>query len=85
MQAVRDGNGIGWSLKAVIEDDLDAGRLESVLDIYAPTMPPFHLYFPEQNRRLKLLRLFIDFLTARRDGQVSPKRRTSLPRGSGRD
>jgi len=85
MQAVRDGNGIGWSLKAVIEDDLDAGRLESVLDIYAPTMPPFHLYFPEQNRRLKLLRLFIDFLTARRDGQVSSKRRTSLPRGSGRD
>jgi DNA-binding transcriptional LysR family regulator len=70
MQAVRDGNGIGWSLRAVIADDIEAGALETVLDAYAPTMPPFYLYYPEQNRRLKLLRLFIDFLTAQRGGQA---------------
>jgi DNA-binding transcriptional LysR family regulator len=66
MQAVRGGNGIGWSLRTVIEDDLQAGALETVLDSYAPKMPAFYLYFPEQNRRLKLLRLFIDFLTSKR-------------------
>jgi hypothetical protein len=27
-------------------------------------MAPFFLYHPEQNRRLKLLRLFVDFLVA---------------------
>ena len=66
-QAVRDGNGIGWSLRAVIADDIAAGALETVLDSYVAPLPPYYLYFPEQNRRLELLRLFIDFLTTHRD------------------
>ena len=72
MQAVRDGQGIGWSLRAVIEDDLEAGALESLLDDYVTTLPPYYLYYPEQNRRLELLRVFIEVLTAWRDGQVGP-------------
>ncbi|MEM7121434.1 MAG: LysR family transcriptional regulator [Pseudomonadota bacterium] len=72
MQAVRDGNGIGWSLRSVIEDDLEAGALETVLDDYVTTLPPFYLYYPEQNRRLELLRLFIDFLAEHRDKQRAP-------------
>ncbi len=67
MQAVRDGHGIGWSLRKVIEDDLDAGALETVLDPYVPELPPFYLYYPEQHRRLELLRLFIGFMVAKRD------------------
>ncbi|MEM7025874.1 MAG: LysR substrate-binding domain-containing protein, partial [Pseudomonadota bacterium] len=67
-QAVRDGNGIGWSLRPVIEDDLEAGALETVLDRYVVKLPPYYLYFPTQNRRLELLRLFIDFLAKRRAG-----------------
>lgn len=70
MQAVRDGHGIGWSLRPVIEDHLKAGTLESLLDPYVTTLPPYYLYYPEQNRRLELLRLFVDFLTARRDRQA---------------
>ncbi len=62
MQAVRDGHGIGWSLRAVIQDHLESGALESLLEPYVVPLPPFYLYFPEQNRRLELLRLFIDFL-----------------------
>ena len=73
MQAVRDGHGIGWSLRAVIADDLEAGTLESVLDPYVTRLPPFYLYYPEQNRRLELLRLFIDFLAARRDSYAAPR------------
>lgn len=72
MQAVRDGLGIGWSLRPVIEDHLEAGTLESLLDEYVTELPPYHLYYPEQNRRLELLRVFIAFLTARRDGQDAP-------------
>ena len=72
MQAVRDGNGIGWSLRTVIEDDLEAGALESLLDPYVVKLPPYYLYYPEQNRRLELLRLFIDFLAERRDGLAAP-------------
>ncbi len=66
-QAVRDGNGIGWSLQPLIEDDLKAGVLETVLDPYVAKLQPYYLYYPEQNRRLELLRLFIDFLTVKRE------------------
>lgn len=66
MQAVREGHGIGWSLRPVVEDDIRAGALETVLDPYVMKLPPFYLYYPEQNRRLELLRLFIDFLASKR-------------------
>lgn len=72
MQAVRDGHGIGWSLRAVIEDDLQAGALESLLEPYVTTLPPYYLYYPEQNRRLELLRLFIDFLASSRERHAAP-------------
>lgn len=67
MQAVRDGHGIGWSLRTVIEDHLQSGALVSLLDPYVVPLPPFYLYYPEQNRRLELLRLFIDFLVGGQD------------------
>lgn len=67
MKAVRAGHGIGWSLRAVIANDLRAGTLETVLDPYVRQMPPYYLYYPEQNRRLELLRLFIDFLVSKRE------------------
>ncbi len=66
VQAAREGHGIGWSLRAVIEPDLAAGTLQTVLDAFALEHPPFFLYYPEHNRHLDLLRLFIDFLDARR-------------------
>ncbi len=83
MQAVRDGHGIGWSLRAVIEDDLARGALETLLDPYIVTLPPYYLYYPEQNRRLELLRLFIDFLKARRSVDPSRQRSPALVSGPG--
>lgn len=71
-QALRDGQGIGWSLRAVIEDDVQAGALETVLDPYVAALPPYYLYYPEQNRRLELLRLFVDFLASKRESQAVP-------------
>jgi len=67
MQAVREGHGIGWSLRPVIQDHIDDGSLETILDGYVAKLPPFYLYYPQQNRRLEVLRLFIDFLTSKRE------------------
>ncbi|MEM7225766.1 MAG: LysR family transcriptional regulator [Pseudomonadota bacterium] len=73
MQAVRDGFGIGWSLRPVIEDHLASGALESVLEPYVTELPPFYLYYPEPNRRLELLRLFVDFLIVKRAANPSSR------------
>lgn len=66
-QAVRDGLGIGWSLRAIIEDDLRSELLETILEPYVLQVPPYHLYFAEQNRRFPPLRALIELLTAKRD------------------
>lgn len=60
--AARDGLGIGWTLRAGVEDDLASGSLESLLDDHVIEHPGFYLYFPKENARLEILRLFIDFL-----------------------
>lgn len=71
-QAVCDGHGIGWSLRAVIEEEIKSGALETVLDQYVTELPALYLYYPEQNSRLELLRLFIDFLISKREIQATP-------------
>jgi len=66
VQAACAGHGIGWSLRAVVEQELRVNRLETVLEDYCTEHPPFFLYYPEQNRRLELLRVFIE--SVRRSG-----------------
>ena len=65
-QAARAGHGIGWSLRGVIEDEVASAELETVLDDYTIEHPPFYLYYPDQNGRLELLRLLIEFLKSER-------------------
>lgn len=62
VDAALAGHGIGWSLRAVVEDALADGRLESVLEPFVKTHPPFYIFYPEENRQLEPLRLFIEFL-----------------------
>ena len=70
IEAARSGHGIGWSLRRVVEDDLSEGRLVTVLDSYVIEHPPFYIFYPEQHRRLELLRLFIDFLREHPSGRL---------------
>lgn len=65
IEAVRQGLGIGWSLRPLLEPDLAAGRLESLLGAYAIEEPGFFLFFPKENARLEVLRVFIDYFKAR--------------------
>ena len=67
IQAAKDGHGIGWSLYTTVAEHLAHGDLTAVLAPYARTLPPFYLYYPEQNRRVECLRLLIDCLVAHRD------------------
>lgn len=69
IQAAREGHGIGWSLHATVAEHLRSGELEAVLMPYAREMPPFYLFYPEQNKRVECLRLLIDCLVAHRDRQ----------------
>lgn len=66
VRAAIDGHGIGWSLRAVVEDHLGTRTLETVLDSHVITHPPFYIFYPEQHRRLEPLRLLIDFLKSRK-------------------
>ncbi len=63
--AARTGLGIGWLFRPSIEDDLEAGRLESVLDGYSVERPGYFLYYPKANARIEVLRVFIDFMRQR--------------------
>lgn len=63
--AARAGLGIGWLFRPSIEDDLEAGKLESVLDGYSIERPGYFLYYPKANARIEVLRVFIDFMRQR--------------------
>lgn len=62
IQAARDGHGIGWSMRATIEDHIKTGDLETILEPFTTTLPPFYIYYPEQNARVESLQLLTDCL-----------------------
>jgi DNA-binding transcriptional LysR family regulator len=66
VQAAVAGLGIGWSLRPGVAEELASGRLVSLLDRHVVERPGFFLYFPKENARLEILRLFIEFMRHRR-------------------
>lgn len=70
LQATREGRGIGRTLRISVAEYLETGELEAVLDPYIKKLPPFYLYYPEQNKRVECLRLLIDCLVSHRDQQA---------------
>lgn len=67
IQAAREGHGIGWSLRSTMEEHIKTNELETILESYVKELPPFYLYYPEQNKRVECLRLFIDCLVDNRN------------------
>lgn len=41
-------------------EQLRTGRLQRVLEAYAPTVPGFFLYYPSRAQRTPALRLFVE-------------------------
>ncbi|MFL5351428.1 LysR family transcriptional regulator [Archangium sp.] len=54
------GLGLAYVLEPLVAEQLRTGRLQRVLESYAPTVPGFFLYFPSRAQRSPALRLFVD-------------------------
>ncbi len=65
IQAACDGHGVGWSMRVTLEDHLKMGDLEMILEPYVKDLPPFYIYYPEQNRRVECLKLLVEFLRSK--------------------
>ncbi len=77
IHAARMGHGIGWSLRATVAEHLRSGQLETVLEPYVKQLPPFYLYYPEQNKRVECLRLLIEHLKTHRKKRDQAPAQTS--------
>src|SRR3989475_7387423 len=54
------GLGLAYAFEPMVLDQLRAGRLRTVLEAYAPTVPGLFLYFPSRSQRSAPLRLFVE-------------------------
>lgn len=54
------GLGLAYALESRVIDELDSGRLQRVLEPFAPTVPGYFIYFPRRAQRSSPLRLFVD-------------------------
>jgi hypothetical protein len=52
--------GLAYTLEPMVAESLRKGRLQLVLERFAPTVPGFFLYFPSVARRSTPLRLFTE-------------------------
>lgn len=64
LQAARDGMGLLQVFEAIADADVQAGRLQRVLDAWQPPFAGFHLYYPSREQLAPKLRVFIDFMRA---------------------
>lgn len=60
VDAARRDVGIGWSLRAGVEEDLRQGHLVQILTEFTPDRPRFFIYFARELRELPRLRVFIN-------------------------
>lgn len=65
IQAARDGHGVGWTTRVTVEDHFSRGELKPLLESYIKDLPPFYIYYPEQNRRVECLKLLVEFLRSK--------------------
>jgi DNA-binding transcriptional LysR family regulator len=54
------GVGLAYTLEPMVREQVRDGRLQIVLERYAPTVPGFFLYFPSVARKSGPLRLFVE-------------------------
>jgi len=52
-------------MRVSVEERLKIGDLQTLLEPYAQDLPPFYIYYPEQNKRVECLKLLVEFLRTR--------------------
>jgi DNA-binding transcriptional LysR family regulator len=60
LSMAESGVGLTYAFEPDVKEQLRKGRLQVVLEAYAPTVPGFFLYFPSRAQRSPPLRLFIE-------------------------
>ena len=55
-----EGLGLAYTFEPMVAEQLRTGRLQQVLEPYAPTVPGFFLYYPSRAQRSAPLRLFVE-------------------------
>jgi DNA-binding transcriptional LysR family regulator len=62
LRAALDGAGVGYTNEAFARRDIDAGRLQIVLEPYAMPFDGWHLYYPSRRNMPGPLRALVEFL-----------------------
>lgn len=60
--AALDGHGLAYLPMDMVQSDLERGDLVQVLAKFTPSLPGYHLYYPNRRQALVAFRLFIKAL-----------------------
>lgn len=60
LSMAEQGLGLAYAFEPMVMEQLRSGRLQRVLEPYAPTVPGFFLYYPSRAQSSAPLRLFIE-------------------------
>lgn len=76
---VEQGMGLGFTFEPNVAEQIRTGRLETVLDAFAPMVPGHFLYYPSRAQSSPALRLFIEvarelLMPSKRSGRRTPLR-----------
>lgn len=59
-RAALEAVGIGYTMESEVRDDIDAGRLEAVLEDWTPPLAPLSLYYPGRRHPSAAFKAFVD-------------------------
>jgi DNA-binding transcriptional LysR family regulator len=82
LNAASDGLGLMYVTEDVAKEKIASGKLEIVLDQYAPTSDGYYLYYPRRSQVQPKLRAFIEHLQMQSAQSPSPSarnRRSGVP------
>lgn len=64
LDAVRHHLGLAYTVGDTVEHELESGELTQVLSDWTPTVPGYHLYFPDRRHHPAAFQLLLDQLSA---------------------
>jgi DNA-binding transcriptional LysR family regulator len=74
IEAAKQGLGLTHVMEDLVRAELQRGELVRVLEDWCPPFPGFYLYYPSRAQMPLKLRVFIDFLQARLEGETGARR-----------
>lgn len=79
LKLARAGVGLLYALEPIVADDVEHGRLQVVLEGYAPAVPGLFLYFPNRAQISPAFRAFVDVAREMTNVKTKPGKRAARP------